>query len=239
MLWRFCAVSAALLALVIVPARGQNPGDAELNEAYKALTNKDYDAAISAFRAGLAKQAGNAGAHKDLAYTLLKTGDNAEARDEFKAALKLNPKDESAALEFAFLAFETKQAIEARRMFDLLRKSSNAQTRATAEQAFQNIDRPLAESIMRWREALARTDKPFDISMFSAHWELAQVAELRDDLTLAAEQFEICHRLKPQLGEILIILARVYQGLNRTEEAHRGTGIGTDGPHAPALSVSL
>ncbi len=216
MLWRFWMIFSLSAALGVA----QNPGDAEFNQAYKALASKDYDAAIAAFQAGLAKQNGNAGAHKDLAYTLLKTGDNAEARDEFKAALKINPKDETAALEFAFLAFETKQPIEARRMFDTLRRSANPQTRATAEQAFQNIDRPLADSILRWREALARTDKPFDISMFSAHWELAQVAELRDELPLAAEQFEICHKLKPQLSEILIILARVYQGLNRLEDAN-------------------
>jgi hypothetical protein len=60
-------------------------------------------------------------------------------------------------------------------------------------QAFQNIDRPLADSILRWREALARTDKPFDVSMFSTHWELAQVMEFRDEFPLAAEQFEVCY----------------------------------------------
>jgi tetratricopeptide (TPR) repeat protein len=218
--WRLWAPATLLIALSAGSGYGQNPGDTDLSRAYQALSQKDYDGAIAAFREGLAKESGNAGAHKDLAYTLLKTGDHAEARDEFKAALTLNPKDETAALEFAFLAFETKQPIEARRMFDLLRKSPNAQTRATAEQAFQNIDKPLADSINRWREALARTDKPFDVSMFSAHWELAQTAELRDDLTLAAEQFEICRQLKPQLSEILLILARVWQGLNRVDEAH-------------------
>ena len=219
MLRRILTCTATLVCLFTNLASAQNSGDAELSQGYKSLAQKDYDAAILAFRSGLAKQPGNASAHKDLAYTLLKTGDNAEARDEFKAALNLNPTDETAATEYAFLAFETQKPIEARRTFDLLRKSANPQTRATAEQAFQNIDRPLAESIMRWREALSRCDKPFDISMFSAHWELAQVAELRDDLPLAAEQFEICHKLKPTLSEILIILARVYQGLNRRDES--------------------
>jgi len=198
----------------------QSPGDAEFNQAYKALAQKDYDAAISGFHEGLAKRPGYATAHKDLAYTLLKTGDDEEARDQFAIALKLNPKDETAALEFAFLAFETKKPIDARRMFDQLRRSSNPQTRATAEQAFQNIDKPLADGIARWKQALERTDAPNDISMFSAHWELAQLAELRDELPLAAEQFAICQRLKPQLSEILLILARVWQGLNRVEDAH-------------------
>ena len=221
---RICSISALVLASSISPISAQNPasnpGDTELNQAYKALTLREYDTATAAFRAGLKKQPANASAHKDLAYTLLKTGDNAEARDEFKAALIINPRDESAGLEFAFLAFETGQPIEARRMFDRLRHSSNAQTSATAEQAFKNIDDPLAQSITRWREALARTDKPLDITMFSAHWELAQTAELRDDLPLAAEQFEICRQLKPQLSEILIILARVYRQLNRVDEAN-------------------
>jgi Flp pilus assembly protein TadD len=220
MLWRFLAVTAMLLTLLTVSAPGQTPGDAELNRAYKALALKDYDSAIAAFQEGLTKQPSNAGAHKDLAYTLLKTGDDIEARDEFEAAMKLNPKDETAALEFAFLAYETKKPIEARRMFDKLRKSDNPHTRATAEQAFQNIDKPLADGIARWQQALQRSDKPNDITMFSAHWELAQLAELRDELPLAAEQFAICHQLKPQLSEILLILARVWLELDRLAEGH-------------------
>ena len=220
MIWRLRAASAIFLAFLPRYAEGQTPGDAALNRAYKALSEKDYDNAISAFREGLLKQPQNAGVHKDLAYTLLKTGDNPEARDEFEIAVKLNPKDETAELEFAFLAFETKKPIEARRMFNVLRHSANAQTRATAEQAFQNIDKPLEDSIARWKQALERTDKPNDISMFSAHWELAQTAELRDELPLAAEQFAICHQLKPQLSEILIILARVWQALGHTSEAN-------------------
>ncbi len=205
---------------IAAPGFAQQPGDTELNQAYRALAKKDYDTAIGNFRAGLAKQPNNAGAHKDLAYTLVKTGDNAEARDEFERALQVNSKDETAALEYAFLAFETRKPIEARRMFDKLRHSENAATRATAEQAFQNIDRPLAEGIARWKEALARSANPKDPSTFSAHWELAQLAEKRDELPLAAEQYEICRELKPQLSELLLILARVWRPLNRLDEAN-------------------
>lgn len=218
MLTRFSVFFAAFS--VAVPGFAQQTGDMELNRAYSALTKKDYDIAIDNFRAGLAKQPNNAGAHKDLAYTLLKTGDNAEARDEFERALQVNPKDETAALEYAFLAFETKKPIEARRMFDKLRHSGNPATHATAEQAFQNIDRPLAEGIARWKEALTRSANPKDPSTFSAHWELAQLAEKRDELPTAAEQYEICHELKPQLSELLPILARVWRALNRVDEAN-------------------
>ena len=212
------AAATVLLALARI-SFGQTTGDAELNEAYKALTGKDYDQAIALFRKGLSTGAGKASAHKDLAYTLLKTGENEAARDEFEAALDLNPTDETAALEFAFLAYETKKPIEARRTFDKLRKSENAGTRATAEKAFQNIDRPLAEGIVRWKEALARAAKPNELPMYSAHWELGQLAELRDDAPLAAEQYEVCRKLKPQLSELLLILARVWGKANRVEES--------------------
>lgn len=214
----FAAVTALLAGALQLHAQA-HPGQQELEAAYKSLAQKDYDSAIAKFRKGLAAQPGNAGAHKDLAYTLLKTGDDAEARDEFAAAMRVNAKDETAALEFAFLAFETKEPIEARRTFNRLRRSAIKTTRATAEQAFQNIDRPLAEGIARWKEALAKSPNANNVAMFSAHWELAQTAELRDELALAAEQYEICHQLKPQMSELLLALARVWQQMNRAEDA--------------------
>lgn len=191
-----------------------------LTRAYDALSRKDYDAAIELFRTALQQHPENEAAHKELAYTLLKTGENAAARDEFATAIKLNPTDETPGLEYAFLAFETGKPTEARRMFDVLRKSRSASTRATAEQAFQNIDQPLANGIARWQQVLARAANPNDLALFSVHWELAKMAELRDDLRLAAEQYAICWRLKPQSGEILLRLARVWQQLNRAEDAH-------------------
>ena len=214
-------VLPALLLVAAIPGVGfsQTPGDAELNQGYKALSQKNLDSAVELFRKGLALQPGNAKAHKDLAYTLLKTGENVQARDEFERALKLNPADETAALEFAFLAYETKQPIEARRAFGKLRHSANPVTRATAEQAFANIDKPLADGIARWQEALKRAPDPNAISTFSAHWELGQLAELRDELPIAAEQFEICRKLKPQLPELLLILARIWGKLDRVAES--------------------
>ncbi len=208
-----------LTALAALAQANTDNGDADLNRGYHALAAKDYDEAINCFHKGLQIQPANAKVHKDLAYTLLKTGDNLEARDEFEQALNLDPKDETAALEFAFLAYETKKPVEARRTFDKLRHSANPATRKTAEQAFTNIDKPLADGIARWQDALRRVPNANALSTFSAHWELAQLAELRDELPLAAEQFEICRKLKPQLPELLGILARVWGELNRTEEA--------------------
>ncbi len=209
-----------LVALVSGCWHAEAQTEDTLARAYQALSRTDYDASIAFFRAALVQHPENAAAHKDLAYTLLKTGENAEARDEFATALRLNGSDETAALEYAFLAFETGKPVEARRMFDRLRKSGTATTRATAEQAFQNIDRPLAEGIARWQQALAKSADANNLASFSLHWELARTAELRDELPLAAEQYEICWRLKPQTGEIVLALARVCQQMNRDEDAH-------------------
>ena len=65
--------------------------------------------------------------------------------------MRLDPADTHVALEYAFLCYETRQQAEARRTFDRLRQTGDP----TAEQAFQNIDRPLAEGIARWTQALA------------------------------------------------------------------------------------
>ncbi len=215
------------------------PGQQDLEAAYKALAQKDYDAAIVLFRKGLAGQPSNAGAHKDLAYTLLKTGDNAEARDEFEVALQVNDKDETAALEFAFLAFETKKPIEARRTFNRLRHTGSKATRMSAEQAFENIDRPLADGIARWKEALGKSPNANSLAMFSAHWELAQLAELRDEIPLAAEQYAICHQLKPQMSELLLALARVWQQMNRGDEARAALLAASRSPQARTAELGL
>jgi tetratricopeptide (TPR) repeat protein len=223
MFWKAVA-SSVLLFTFALGAAAQQPGDVEFGQAYKALASKDYDTAIDLFRSGLSKQPQNAGIRKDLAYTLLKTGENAEGRDQFAEAMRLNASDESAALEYAFLCYETKMPIEARRAFDRLRKRGSSTTRATAEQAFQNIDAPLAAGIARWQQALAEAPNPLDRSTFTAHLELARLAEQRDNLELAATQFEICRKIRPDQPEFLLDLARVWRQLNRLEDA-RAAGL--------------
>jgi tetratricopeptide (TPR) repeat protein len=215
-------VAVILLALVCLPVRtfSEEGGSAALEQAYRSLLVKDYDRAIAQFEAALARQPNNAMAHKDLAYTLLKTGDAVEAREQFEAALKLDPRDDHAALEYAFLCYETKKPIEARRTFNRLREhGATEETKKTAEEAFRNIDLPLADGIARWREALKKSPNPNDPSTFSSHWELAQLAEQRDELDLASEQYEVCRQLKPKLASLWLDLARVWQQLNRIEEA--------------------
>jgi len=187
-----------------------------LDEAYSALRAKNYEEAIRGFEQAAKLDPGRASIRKDLAYTLLKIGETEAARDQFAEAMTLDPADDQVALEYAFLCYETKQQVTARRLFDRLRKSGNG----TASEAFQNVDRPLREGIARWRQALELSP-----DNFSAHEELAKLAEQRDELDLAAEQYQAAWKLRPARRDLLIDLARVWQQQGRTtpskiEDAH-------------------
>ena len=197
-----------LLALSACAGIGQ-PID-HLEAAYRALRANQYDEAVRGFQQAIAAAPDRASIRKDLAYTLLKIGENEAARDRFAEAMSLDPSDAQAALEYAFLCHETKRRAEARRVFDRLRQSGNS----TAEQAFQNIDQPLAEGIARWKQALELS--PVN---FSAHEELARLAEERDELALAAEHYEKAWRLRPAERSLLLDLGRVWKRLGRAEDA--------------------
>lgn len=172
-------------------------------DPYEALRARRYDEAIAGFE--------KAGLKKDLAYTLLKIGENERARDVFGDVMRNDPKDTAASLEYAFLCYETKQQAEARRVFDRVRKTGNS----IAEQAYQNIDRPLADGIARWQAALKMTPENF-----SAHQELARLADERDDFELAATHYEHAWRLKPEERSLLLDLGRMFRALGRTEESN-------------------
>ena len=109
-------------------------------------------------------------------------------------------------------ATKPSERANARRIFDRVRKTGNA----TAEQAFQNIDAPLAAGIERWKQAI-----DLGADNFSAHYELATLAEQRDELALAAEHYEKAWRLLPDRRSVLVDLGRVWKALDRTEDADR------------------
>jgi Tfp pilus assembly protein PilF len=209
--YRLCGFLLALCAAA------QSPDDAYrvLDHAYAHLREKNYSTAADEFRQTLALAPGRADVRKDLAYTLLKIGENEAAREEFAEAMRTDPTDDSVALEYAFLCYETGQKAEARRVFDRLRKSARAQEhRATAAEAFENIDRPLREGIARWQAALVA--RPGDAS---AHEELARLAEQRDEGELAARHFEQAWRLLPARRDLLLAWGRALQAASRAEEA--------------------
>jgi hypothetical protein len=88
-----------------------------------------------------------------------------------------------------------------------LRRTGNA----VAEQAFHNIDDPLAAGIERWQRAIV-----LGADNFSGHFELATLAEQRDELVLAATHFERAWRLLPDRRTVLVDLGRVWQAMGRT-----------------------
>ncbi|MFB3778187.1 MAG: tetratricopeptide repeat protein [Bryobacteraceae bacterium] len=204
-------VAAACLALC---GQEQDPAWDPLNKAYQALETKAYETAVEHFLAAVRAAPERPSVRKDLAYTYLKTGETEAARDQFQEVMRLAPDDLGAALEFAFLCHETGKTALARRVFDRLRKEGDQATRETAETAFQNIDRSLEEGIQRWRDALQA-----DPDDFSAHRELAVLADRRGDLPLAAEHYLKAWRLRPQWRDLLVDLGRVYLAQGLTEQA--------------------
>lgn len=199
------------MACALATAQVRDPAYDPLASAYAALRNKQYDEAISFFLKGVAAAPRRSSIRKDLAYTYLKIGESEAARDQFGEAVRLDPSDAHIAMEYAFLCYETKQEAEARRIFDRIRKSGNP----TATQAFENIDRPLREGIDRWRKALA-----MGADNFSTHFELATLAEQRDELELAAEHYRKAWTLLPDRRSVLVDLGRVLKALHREEQAN-------------------
>lgn len=203
----------AILLIVggLLGAQAPDPAYEPLARAYDALGRRDYDTAVTAFLKGIEAAPDRASIRKDLAYTYLKIGETERAREQFQQALRLAPDDTQLALDYAFLCYETKHQVEARRIFDRLRKTGDS----TAEQAFQNIDGPLAAGIDRWRKAIE-----MGADNFSAHFELATLAEQRDELDLAAEQYEKAWRILPDRRSVLVALGRVWKQLNRLDDAN-------------------
>ena len=210
-------LSILLVASVLARAQNQasDPASIPLNQAYEALRALHYDDAISLFLRGIEAAPSRASIHKDLAYTYLKIGDNEAARDQFGEAMRLDPADFHVALEYAFLCNETKKPAEARRIFDRIRKTGDAASLPVAEQAFQNIDRPLRDGIERWTRALELAP-----DNFSAHQDLAQLAEQRDETALAATHYLKAWNLQPDRKSLLLDLGRVWKSEGRAEEAH-------------------
>jgi len=192
-------------------AQPPDPAYPPLTRAYEALKTRDYDTAISSFLKGIEAAPQRASIRKDLAYTYLKVGENILARDQFREAMTIDPKDIQVAMEFAFLCYETKEQAQARRIFDRIRKTGNAE----AEQAFQNIDAPLAVGIERWKKAIE-----MGADNFSAHFELATLAEQRDELPLAAENYEKAWRQLPDRRSVLVDLGRVLKAMHEDERAN-------------------
>jgi Tfp pilus assembly protein PilF len=202
--------ATAVLAVNLARAQTADPAYAALDKAYEALRAKDYDRAIEEFQQAISIAPERPSIRKDLAYTLLKTGETEAARDQFAEALRLDPGDDRTALEYAFLCYETKQKLTARRIFDRLRKTGNP----TAQEAFENVDRPLREGIERWSKAVELSP-----DNFSAQEELARLFEQHDEPAQAAGHYQRAWKLRPDRRALLLDLSRVWKQMSREEDA--------------------
>lgn len=226
----------SLLLLASILAYGQSPDPAyePLTRAYQLLKDKQYDEAITFFLKGIEAAPSRAAVRKDLAYAYLKIGETEEARDQFAAAMALDPADFHVALEYAYLCNDTKMQAEARRVFDRIRKSGDPESRRTAEQAFQNIDQPLAAGIDRWKKALELAPESF-----TAHYELAGLAEQRDELELAARHYRRSWEILGSRKQTLLDLGRVWKALNRVTEANAALLAASRGGEPRAREAAL
>jgi Tfp pilus assembly protein PilF len=226
---------AILAVLSVAVAQTPDPAYTPLSRAYDALRTRDYDLAVAGFLQAIAASPARSETRKDLAYTYLKIGENLLARDQFQEAIRLDPSDTEVALEFAFLCYETKEQAQARRIFDRIRRTPGPSA-GTAEKAFQNIDAPLAIGIERWSQAIAG-----GVDNFSAHFELATLAEQRGELPLAAEHYEKAWRLLPDRRSVLVDLGRVWLALDLRNEANAALLAASRGgePRAAELAREL
>jgi Tfp pilus assembly protein PilF len=212
----------ALLGMLAVIGLAQTP-DASyepLSKAFEALKARDYGSAISLFQKAVTLSPRRTDIRKNLAYTLLKTGESVAAREQFGAAMRLDPSDAHVALEYAFLCYEAREdaparKAEARLIFAYVRDTvSDPTLRATAAQAFTNIDEPLKSGIARWQQAL-KVSQP----TFSAYYELAQLAEQRAELGMASANYRAAFQLLPERKSVLLELARVEKARDNPEGA--------------------
>ncbi len=205
-------------ALAQAPAPETDPAYPPLTAAFASLRAHDYDAAILSFEKAATVSPRRTDIRKNLAYTLLKTGETEAARQQFGEAVRLDPADLHVALEYAFLCYEARddapaRKAEARRIFLRVRDTAgDATLRETAATAFRNVDEPLASGISRWQQVVA-TSKP----TFSARYELAQLAEQRDELPLAAANYREAFLLLPERKSVLLELARVENARGNQE----------------------
>ncbi len=207
------ASSSAVLWVCLLPAvLAQSPTAAQ--RAYDALRAGSYEAAIAAFREAIESNPAGIALRKDLAYTYVKAGETEAARDQFAEVMRLDPADERIALEYGYLCYETRKPAEARRVFDRLRKTASGETRTQAEQAFRNVDQPLADGIARWSAVVAQSPRDF-----SAHQELARLCEQRDELEPAAEHYLAAWRIRPDERDLLLEAGRAWRALGREELA--------------------
>ena len=186
-----------------------------LDQAYVALAEKDFEAAIHLLRDAVDAAPKRASIRKELGYAYLKVGEAEWAREMFEQVTRLDPTDDQATLELAFLSYETARHARALKLFKTIKDSVDSDWRGVAEKAFNRIDKELREAIDRWSEAVR-----LEPTNWSAQLELAELYEKHAEPKKAARHYEAAWRIQPPRREkILLQLARARQTTGDLEGA--------------------
>lgn len=183
--------------------------------AYSALREEEFDKAIENFNKAVQVAPARIDIRKDLAYTYFKIGSNEPARQQFLRVMQLDPTDYHSALEVAFLDFEIddrREKAEAHRIFDYVRQMGDPDSKATAQQAFQNIDGGLLTAIAGYQQAIK-----LDPTNLAAFFRLGEVAHERGEYELAINSYRAAATLNS--GPLYIDLAEALQTVGRTADA--------------------
>lgn len=203
-----------------------------LEVAYNALRAEDFDKAIAYFNQAVAASPNRTDIRKDLGYTYYKVGSDDQALQQFQRVTQLDPTDYQSALEVAFVTYQSPdpgQLALARRIFDQVRQAGDPVSKATAEQAFENIDSGLAAQIASLQQALQ-----LDPNNLIVHFQLGQAAEERGDFQLSIDNYTVAEGLNS--GAVYIDLARVLHTAGRTAEERaaliQATQLGMSDPYS-------
>ena len=185
----------------------------------------------------------------NLAYALLKTGEN-------EAPAKSSAKRRASIPRISTSRWNTRFSVSrlGRRPCAQSRSAAYLRARARHRRAtplpghrragILKIDEPLRQGIARWQQVARNLAAP----TFSAHYELAQLAEERDELDLAATQYRGRVSDAPERKSVLLELARVEKARNNAGGRHgraarrlagRRTARRRDGPRATARAISV
>ncbi|MCM2450898.1 O-linked N-acetylglucosamine transferase, SPINDLY family protein [Agrobacterium vitis] len=162
---------------------------ATFDSAVKAYQAGDFDAALGAARAVIARKAPNhAMAQALIGNILLKRGDKPAAADTFAQAAKANRAEAPAFLKLAATLFlQAGQADDARRIgleAGLLNRADPAFVLVMAQTLLAPWDDPARQAVTQLIPYLDRTSGPamfFAASFYRANWQLPELKALLDE----------------------------------------------------------
>jgi tetratricopeptide (TPR) repeat protein len=201
-------ILAALLQTGTAPADWQAEG-------LKALDEKRYDAAVAAFRKGIAADPKDYAAHFHLALSYSLLDRDAEAIDEYRETLRLKPGLYEALLNSGILLLRQKRAAEAVAPLRDAAEQKPAEFRPRFYEAEALLASGRAGEAAEWyRRALA-----IDGKSAAAEAGLGRALAMEKKVDEAAAHLRKAAELDTAYKDVLLELASLYEREKRTAEA--------------------